>query len=704
MKKYFYIIAVVALGITACSRKEAFEPIEETEDITFDTQVYHVCIPASMEEAADTRAVTFDGTTCNSTFSTEEKVYVYNKTKSTMLSGYLSPSNLSNDDKNCDLEGNLNGISVNDELLLLYNSDSYGSFYYGSQNGLATGVKDGAKADVTVSSTDPVVTTHAHFTNSQSMFRFKFANGETPIDVSYLILFTANNHICQSYDAPNSCSLGKLYIRPSDPSSEYLYLGISFYNGQTYNDKMIFIAYSNTNLYRATKTEPKGGFKHGKYYYNTNPIQMTNAGALQTPTITWTTPSSPISPLSSNYNYLIDTENAEISLSGTDVGYYVHFNKNATVHLNSLTATRFEQAIITSAKNLTLDVSGTNSFTSLDNDYCIRSYQTLKLQGNGTLTVRSNKASYCGIYGNNNYAASSNSNSTTTELDVSAQLAADGYTVTRSARTDNGDGTYTWTYTVAGPPIGAINGKFSISNTKQVYFSKGNLQYTKSNSTWSFMANQYDIVETNNQDVGANYANQDIVSLFGRGTSGYNDKYPYMTSGSYPDKDFTGDNANYDWGVYNTISNGGTGWRTLTKGEWEHLLKDRSVTSYRYAMGTVHSTNGLILFPDNFNPTVVGVTITSPNSGNSGYVSYSNADWSKMEAAGCVFLPAAGQRNNTNTTTVIDVGTDGRYWTSTMVQNSTFWSDRWNFNASGINYSNGYKSDGLSVRLVKDAN
>ena len=92
---------------------------------------------------------------------------------------------------------------------------------------------------------------------------------------------------------------------------------------------------------------------------------------------------------------------------------------------------------------------------------------------------------------------------------------------------------------------------------------------------------------------------------------------------------------------------------------------------------------------------VDGVTMTNTKS---------NADWSKMEAAGCVFLPAAGQRNNTNTTTVIDVGTDGRYWTSTMVQNSTFWSDRWNFNASGINYSNGYKSDGLSVRLVKNVN
>ena len=35
------------------------------------------------------------------------------------------------------------------------------------------------------------------------------------------------------------------------------------------------------------------------------------------------------------------------------------------------------------------------------------------------------------------------------DLDLTSQLATDGYTVTRSARVDNGDGSYTWTYTVA---------------------------------------------------------------------------------------------------------------------------------------------------------------------------------------------------------------------------------------------------------------
>ena len=228
MKKYFYIIAVVALGITACSKKEAFEPIEEADNISFDTKIYHVCIPASMGDG-DTKTVNFNDSgatpTCTSTFSTTEKVYVYNKTKSTMLTGNLSPDILSNDDKNCVLTGNLTGtIDENDQLWLLYNSDSGGRFYYSGQNGLASGVKDGAKAVVTVSTTSPLTTTDAHFTNLQSMFRFKFADGETPIAISYLIIFTANKYLCETYYGTTSASgLGRIYVRPSPAISDYLY-------------------------------------------------------------------------------------------------------------------------------------------------------------------------------------------------------------------------------------------------------------------------------------------------------------------------------------------------------------------------------------------------------------------------------------------------------------------------------------------------
>lgn len=43
-------------------------------------------------------------------------------------------------------------------------------------------------------------------------------------------------------------------------------------------------------------------------------------------------------------------------------------------------------------------------------------------------------------------------------------------------------------------PEGALNGLFSVSATKKVYFSKGNLQYQASTNTWRFATNQWDFV------------------------------------------------------------------------------------------------------------------------------------------------------------------------------------------------------------------
>lgn len=74
--------------------------------------------------------------------------------------------------------------------------------------------------------------------------------------------------------------------------------------------------------------------------------------------------------------------------------------------------------------------------------------------------------------------------------------------------------------THSGVPVGAINGLFSVSSTKQVYFSKGNLQYIGSASTpyWQFAENQWDYIGSFN---GSTFSNVDR-DLFGWGTSGYN--------------------------------------------------------------------------------------------------------------------------------------------------------------------------------------
>jgi len=51
-----------------------------------------------------------------------------------------------------------------------------------------------------------------------------------------------------------------------------------------------------------------------------------------------------------------------------------------------------------------------------------------------------------------------------------------------------------------------IDTKFSVSESKQVYFSKGNLQYNPKNETWRFAENQWDVCHQSGDNVGEDYA------------------------------------------------------------------------------------------------------------------------------------------------------------------------------------------------------
>ena len=235
---------------------------------------------------------------------------------------------------------------------------------------------------------------------------------------------------------------------------------------------------------------------------------------------------------------------------------------------------------------------------------------------------------------------------------------------------------------------GAIRAEFSVSDSTKVYFSQGNLQYNPKKNIWQFAKHQWDM-----------YTNW--IDLFGWGTSGYNGKNPYMTSTDYSDygdgsNDIAG--TNYDWGVYNKISNGGNQaglWRTLTKDEWDYVISNRSDARYLRGTATVNGVNGLILLPDKWTlPT--GVTFTYGEGGWS-QNTYSASEWSKMEANGAVFLPAAGYRFGTD---VYGVGYGGDYWSSSAY-------DFYNagclyFFGDYVDADYGSRDYGLSVRLVQD--
>lgn len=278
-------------------------------------------------------------------------------------------------------------------------------------------------------------------------------------------------------------------------------------------------------------------------------------------------------------------------------------------------------------------------------------------------------------------------------------------------------------------PIGTIDGRFTINgNGGKVWFSQGNLQYNQSTQVWSFMEHQYDMVETADQDVGNDYADQNIVSLFGWGTSGYHNNndphneyyqptctskekpnyddnyFGYGPSTSMPSTDLTGSSAHYDWGVHNQImangSNTTNNWRTLTKDEWDYLFNGRTGISYAKAQitGTSNGTvKGLILFPDNWN-----TSIYNPNNYNQLEVGFNSnsisvSQWNAIEAAGAVFLPAAGYRGGT---TVNKVGESCHYWSVSFHSVSSAWC-RTSLDSNSQSSQNRHnRCDGLTVRLV----
>ena len=261
-------------------------------------------------------------------------------------------------------------------------------------------------------------------------------------------------------------------------------------------------------------------------------------------------------------------------------------------------------------------------------------------------------------------------------------------------------------------PEGAL-GLFSVEENRQVYFSRGNLQYIGSASTpyWKFADYQWDCFGTT---TGQNSNEQNVDrDLFGWGTSGYNHSaLGYMPYSSIQDNTYyyaydnwqsnlSDQTGQADWG-YNMIINGGNVenlWRTLTQAEWEYVFNTRSTDSgVRFVMANVNGKNGVILLPDNWS-----ISIYTLNGNNNCHVNYSintisSDDWTTiLENAGAVFLPAAGCRIGTS---IYSGG--GDYWSASYYSNA--YSYLFYFNTSEL--ATGYNSRfvGRAVRLVQDYN
>lgn len=233
---------------------------------------------------------------------------------------------------------------------------------------------------------------------------------------------------------------------------------------------------------------------------------------------------------------------------------------------------------------------------------------------------------------------------------------------------------------------GTLPGAFSVSETKQIQFSKGNLQYQASTKTWQFANSQTEFIGDGNKNISSTYSGW--IDLFGFGTG----NTPTLASTSEADyATFT------DWGV-NPISNGGALpniWKCLMEHEWKYILNHRPNAANLKGLATVDGVRGAILLPDDWAaPTGISFTPTEADYTTN---TYSASQWSQMEAAGAVLFVAAGSR--WGTTYPDYVGFDGLYWSINAWGRASLFGWREEYLTCGVLSE---KREGCSVRLARD--
>ena len=288
---------------------------------------------------------------------------------------------------------------------------------------------------------------------------------------------------------------------------------------------------------------------------------------------------------------------------------------------------------------------------------------------------------------------------------------------------------------------------FSISPTKQIEFAHGNLQYNPSTNTWRIAREQYDFVgfkyafasngmsNTAYVELGTVYENEERCdNLTYEGTqvantyTGWIDLFGWNTANkplnfSIYARDYASKQTDFvDWGhnpIYDPKAEKtypADTWRTLSVQEYQYLLFERTNASKLVGTASIEGhpkgvVKGILILPDDFvlpdGLSFKGVNQTHTRDGwkyaykdqmhmldvtpeyfnSDDYVfnqnRYTLPEWAQLEAAGAVFLPAAGERWMDYTKTpegafeyegavytlvcpyVLYVGQKAVYWTST---------------------------------------
>jgi hypothetical protein len=335
--------------------------------------------------------------------------------------------------------------------------------------------------------------------------------------------------------------------------------------------------------------------------------------------------------------------------------------------------------------------------------------------------------------------------------------------------------------------------EFSVGGGKKVYFSRANLKCTPASGStpaiWEFHENQVDecktyrvydgeyVMQSNTTNAAIPYDGAWVhnhLTQMDRFSWGLNDYTTLSEGGELVDADYVRGGKDLsvaretDWGCALTGA-GNDHWRTLKASEWTYLLNSRGNKSFMMitclipdpvdsSSGLFDRCRGLLLFPDGFDESTLGLSAAFPVAGYNqvsgdyvfrqiDYLRDSNQNWLvytnpnsnmyKLLKAGCVFLPAVGCRVGNNGSAYYKynyyeassgntIKPQGYYWSATSDSNGTVSQYLW-FGLNGGTYqktdtqtatatetvgvtstvSNVDYSDravGMCVRLVWDAN
>lgn len=423
---------------------------------------------------------------------------------------------------------------------------------------------------------------------------------------------------------------------------------------------------------------------------------------------------------------------------------YLHFyfmgNKGAKSQPSSVSITdqTSKYPVISYARSKQLYNSGTSSYTAKLQNYCaIVKFATPDISQTNAITITGMNNTVTVDFSANNAASSETGDPYSFSAgDGKIKLHAESNTerwaillpkntATTSTASAEGyvpNGTFTVpaidanTYHSTGITVSMKPVYFSVnsnSTNSKVLFAPGNLQakFTAtgtSSCTWQFAEHQYDYIgnATANTAVGNNQVTSvGTVDLFGwvdangtlaaYGINNSTDQAGYGTSYSTLKK---------DWGEAASGLGGHNDWYTLSKDEWGYVFNNTARGSYRYLKAKISANsttyNGVILFPDGYDGSIGSYTY---NNSSSNYTSVSAADWTAMENAGAVFLPAVGSRSGT---TVSEVGERGLYWSTDNGTYSHAYACHVLFHSTSVYPNNAQiaKSTGCSVRLVRIVN